>query len=59
MTKGGPSSATISVAMFLYQQAFLFLNMGYASAVAWFMFVGIFVFTVVNWFLRKVWVFED
>ena len=59
MTKGGPSSATISVAMFLYQEAFLFLNMGYASAVAWFMFLGIFVFTVVNWFLRKVWVFED
>ena len=58
MTKGGPTNSTISVAMFLYQQGFLFLKMGYASSVAWAMFFGIFVFTFINWLLRKRWVFE-
>ena len=59
MTQGGPSDATISTAMFLYQQGFLFLKMGYASSVAWFMFVGIFAFTFVNWLLRGHWVYEE
>ena len=59
MTKGGPTNSTISVAMFLYQQGFLFLKMGYASSVAWAMFFGIFVFTFINWLLRKRWVFEE
>ena len=54
MTQGGPSDATISTAMFLYQQGFLFLKMGYASSVAWFMFVGIFAFTFVNWLLEDI-----
>jgi len=58
MTKGGPNDATISVAMFLYIQGFQFLNMGYASAVAWVLFFIIFVLTVVNWKVRNRWVFE-
>lgn len=59
MTKGGPSDSTISIAMFLYQQGFLFLRMGYASSVAWVMFIGIFVFTFINWLLRRRWVYEE
>ncbi len=59
MTKGGPSDSTISIAMFLYQQGFLFLKMGYASSVAWIMFLGIFVFTFINWLLRRRWVYEE
>jgi multiple sugar transport system permease protein len=58
MTKGGPNDATISVAMFLYIQGFQFLNMGYASAVAWVLFFIIFVLTVLNWKVRNRWVFE-
>jgi multiple sugar transport system permease protein len=58
MTRGGPNDATISVAMFLYIQGFQFLNMGYASAVAWVLFFIIFVLTVLNWKIRNRWVFE-
>jgi len=58
MTQGGPNDATISVAMFLYIQGFQFLNMGYASAVAWVLFFIIFVLTVINWNARRRWVFE-
>jgi multiple sugar transport system permease protein len=59
MTKGGPNDSTISVAMFLYIQGFQFLNMGYASAVAWVLFFIIFVLTVINWRVRHRWVFEN
>lgn len=58
MTRGGPNDATISVAMFLYIQGFQFLNMGYASAVAWVLFFIIFVLTIINWNARRRWVFE-
>lgn len=59
MTEGGPQDSTISIAMFLYQQGFLFLRMGYASSVAWVLFFVIFLVTVFNWNVRKRWVYED
>jgi multiple sugar transport system permease protein len=58
MTRGGPEDATISIAMFLYIEGFKFLNMGYASAVAWVLFLIIFALTVLNWRLRGRWVHE-
>lgn len=58
MTRGGPEDATISIAMFLYIEGFQFLNMGYASAVAWVLFLIIFALTVLNWRLRGRWVHE-
>lgn len=58
MTRGGPEDATISIAMFLYIEGFQFLNMGYASAVAWVLFLIIFALTVANWRLRGRWVHE-
>ena len=33
--------------MYLYQQAFRFMNMGYASALAWMLFIVVLVFTVI------------
>jgi multiple sugar transport system permease protein len=59
MTEGGPQDSTISIAMFLYQQGFLFLKMGYASSVAWVLFFLIFIITVMNWTARRRWVFEE
>jgi len=58
MTQGGPNDSTISVAMYLYVQGFQLLNMGYASAVAWVLFLIIFMITFFNWKVRKRWVFE-
>jgi multiple sugar transport system permease protein len=39
MTSGGPMRSTLFYTMYLYQQAFRFLNMGYACAMAWVLFV--------------------
>lgn len=37
MTEGGPSNATMFYSLYLYQNAFSFFKMGYASAQAWIM----------------------
>lgn len=39
MTRGGPEDATRFVAMFIYDQAFQYQRVGYASAVAWVLFL--------------------
>ncbi|MHB8892655.1 MAG: carbohydrate ABC transporter permease [Candidatus Limnocylindrales bacterium] len=39
MTAGGPLDATLSVTMYMYQQGFTFFHQGYASAVAYVLFV--------------------
>lgn len=39
MTAGGPLDATLSVTMYMYQQGFEFFNQGYASAIAYILFV--------------------
>jgi multiple sugar transport system permease protein len=41
MTGGGPLDSTLSVAMYVYDQGFRFLNLGYASAVSYALFVAI------------------
>ena len=47
LTQGGPDNATNLYSVYLYQNAFQFFKMGYASALAWVLFVIIVVFTVV------------
>jgi multiple sugar transport system permease protein len=39
MTDGGPLDATLSVTMYMYQQGFKFFSQGYASAIAYVLFV--------------------
>ena len=39
MTDGGPKDATLFYVLNLYRQAFKFHNMGYASALAWVLFL--------------------
>ena len=39
MTNGGPLDKTLSVTMYMYQQGFTFFHQGYASAVAYVLFV--------------------
>ena len=46
MTGGGPEDKTRFVAMFVYDQAFMYQRVGYASAVAWVLFLVIVVLTV-------------
>jgi ABC-type sugar transport system permease subunit len=45
MTDGGPGDATLFYVIYLYRQAFQFHNMGYASAIAWVLFVMVLLLT--------------
>jgi multiple sugar transport system permease protein len=47
MTGPGPDNATLFYVLNLYRQAFVFHNMGYASAMAWVLFVIVLVLTIV------------
>jgi multiple sugar transport system permease protein len=57
MTNGGPANATSVYIYYLYENAFSFGRMGYASAMAWLLFIGIALVTFVQWKLQKRWVF--
>jgi putative chitobiose transport system permease protein len=48
MTSGGPADRTTTLVYYIYKQAFVFLNMGYASAVAVVLFVFLLVLSFVN-----------
>jgi multiple sugar transport system permease protein len=56
---GGPGESTLFYNLYLYQQGFQRFDMGYASALAWIMFVVIALFTALNFFVSKYWVFYD
>ena len=48
MTGGGPVEATNVIVLYLYQQAFQFFRMGYASAVAYVLFAFVFLATLLQ-----------
>ncbi len=56
VTDGGPLNATLFFALYLYEEAFNFQNMGYASALAWFLLVlvGVLTFLVFKFGSRYV-----
>jgi multiple sugar transport system permease protein len=59
MTRGGPANATSVYIYNLYQNAFAFGKLGYASAMAWILFVLIASFTFIQWKLQRRWVFYE
>ncbi len=58
MTGGGPRYATLFVVLYLYQNAFANFRMGYASAIAWALFLVILVLTVLV-FRFSSWVYYE
>ena len=48
MTQGGPVESTVSVLYFMYEQGFKWWNLGVASAVAFILFVIMFVITMIQ-----------
>ncbi|WP_405060123.1 sugar ABC transporter permease [Kribbella sp. NBC_01505] len=56
---GGPSDSTMFFTLYLYDRGFGNFDMGYASAMAWFLLVVIAVFTGVNFLVSKYWVFYE
>ncbi|HOJ81277.1 MAG TPA: sugar ABC transporter permease, partial [Clostridiales bacterium] len=59
LTQGGPVNATRTVAMVVFQNAFQYGRMGYASCVAWVLFVVIMAVTLIIQSSSKRWVFYD
>ena len=54
MTQGGPLNKTLTLSMYVYQQAFNFFHQGYASAIAYTLFVVIAAITFIQFrFLRS------
>lgn len=56
---GGPINSTLFYTLYLYQEAFGFFRMGYASALAWILLLIIAVFTAISFFSAKFWVHYD
>ncbi len=56
LTNGGPANATNTLVMLVYQNAFQFFRMGYASAIAYTLFGIILIFTILQTVIAKRWV---
>lgn len=56
---GGPLNSTLFYSLYLFQQAFRFFNMGYASAMAWLLFLAVLIITVIVFRSSARWVFYD
>ena len=59
MTRGGPSGATESIVQYLYETAFRNFQVGYAAAIALLVFAIVLLATLVQFRLRRRWVFEQ
>ena len=56
---GGPADSTLFYTLYLYQQGFGQLNMGYAFAMAWLLLVIVALLTAVNFLVSRFWVFHE
>jgi multiple sugar transport system permease protein len=56
MTRGGPEGSTTFYALYLFQRAWNYLDMGYASAMAWILFVIVTTVTALLFRSQKKWV---
>lgn len=57
LTGGGPNSSTEFYALFLYRNAFKYMSMGRASALAWMLFIVVVAFTIVLFRSSARWVY--
>lgn len=58
-SEGGPNNSTLFFVLYLYKKAFQEFRMGYASALAWILFLVILVFTLIQMKLSKRWVYYE
>jgi multiple sugar transport system permease protein len=56
---GGPARATLFYNLYLYQNAFKFFEMGYASTMAWILFLIVLILTVLVFKSSDLWVFYE
>jgi len=49
LTGGGPAGATTTISYYIYNNAYRDYKLGYASAIAWFLFIFVAGATIINW----------
>ncbi|KRV46467.1 sugar ABC transporter permease [Wenjunlia vitaminophila] len=59
LTQGGPGDSTTVLVYYLYQQAFEFHHFGYGATLSVLLFLIVLVLTVIQWQMRKRWVFHE
>lgn len=59
ITGGGPNNSTMMYALYVYNQAFKYNNMGYACAMSWFMLIVMSAITLIIFKSSKLWVFSE
>jgi len=59
MTSGGPQNATLFAVLNIYRNAFEYYNMGYASALAWELFLIVVGFTITQFYVSRRWVYYE
>ncbi|MGB0661933.1 MAG: carbohydrate ABC transporter permease [Mangrovicoccus sp.] len=57
ITQGGPLKSTYLLPLYIYDKAFKSFDMGYASAIAWVLFLIIMVLTLIAFWSSKKWVY--
>lgn len=57
MTQGGPMDSTLFYSLYLFNNAFRYMHMGYASALAWILFVIILIATLIVFNSSARWVY--
>lgn len=49
MTRGGPDRSTMTLEYLIYNHLYTWQHVGYAASIAWFVFITVFIITMVNW----------
>ncbi len=58
MTQGGPAFATTTLVLHIFNNAFQYFKMGYASSMSTVLFACIMIITLIQWQAAKRWVYE-
>jgi multiple sugar transport system permease protein len=59
MTRGGPGNATNTIVYYVYHVGFELFRMGYASALAWTLFMVVFALTLLQVRMQRRWVYYE
>ena len=57
LTKGGPAFATTPIVMYIYNNAFHYFKLGYASTISLVLFAILLVITIIQWKVANRWVY--
>jgi multiple sugar transport system permease protein len=57
LTSGGPVNSTYFLVLYIYQEAFDYLNVGYANALAWVLMIIVMFITLAQFRLSRRWVY--